>query len=202
MPQVNSYGRTAALTAKEYQREMLLQMMMTGEEAPPPPEPAQDKRKGMPGRNEGKSAAGAAPASFTADTVDRYHLCGCSPYALLMGTSSSMLPPLDRDGYRKQRSDALKEAWAALPQEEKDAYGFELELYQFLTKLVANMDQKIADKKAALADSTPTQLVDEVSGFTYNPAEVRCTVRVRVRARALARARARARVGVSSHSKG
>ena len=121
MPQVNSYGRTAALTAKEYQREMLLQMMMTGEEAPPPPEPAQDKRKGMPGRNEGKSAAGAAPASFTADTVDRYHLCGCSPYALLMGTSSAMLPPLDRDGYRKQRSDALKEAWAALPQEEKHA---------------------------------------------------------------------------------
>ena len=200
MPQVNSYGRTAALTAKEYQREMLMQMMMTGEEAPPPPEPAQDKRKGMPGRNEGKSAAGPAPASFTADTVDRYHLCGCSPYALLMGTSSAMLPPLDRDGYRKQRSDALKEAWAALPQEEKDAYGFELELYQFLTKLVANMDQKIADKKAALADSTPTQLVDEVSGFTYNPAEVRYTLRVRVRARA--RARIRARVGVSSHSKG
>ncbi len=165
MPQVNSYGRTAALTAKEYQREMLLQMMMTGEEAPPPPEPAQDKRKGMPGRSEGKSAAGPAPASFTADTVDRYHLCGCSPYALLMGTSSSMLPPLDRDGYRKQRSDALKEAWAALPQEEKDAYGFELELYQFLTKLVANMDQKIADKKAAHADSTPTQLVDEVHPY-------------------------------------
>ena len=84
MPQVNSYGRTAALTAKEYQREMLLQMMMTGEEAPPPPEPVADKRKGQAGRaSEGKSAAGAVQASFTADSVDRYHLCGCSPYALL-----------------------------------------------------------------------------------------------------------------------
>ena len=92
MPQVNSYGRTAALTAKEYQREMLMQMMMTGEEAPPPPEPAQDKRKGMPGRNEGKSAAGPAPASFTADTVDRYHLCGCSPYAL-PGSDGNRLEP-------------------------------------------------------------------------------------------------------------
>ena len=56
-------------------------------------------------------------------------------------------------------------AFFDLPQEEKDAYGFELELYQFLTKLVANMDQKIADKKAALADSTPTQLVDEVHPY-------------------------------------
>ena len=180
MPNVNSYGRPAALSAKEMQREMLMQMMMTGEEAPPPPEPVQDLRKGMGSRpGEGLSpAAGATPAAsatqarFTADSVDRYHLCGCSPYALLIGTSSAMLPPLDRDGYRKQRSDDLKKTWSALPQEEKDAYGFELELLQFLTKLVGNMDQKITDKKVAHAGSAPLQLVDEVSGFIYNPNEV------------------------------
>ena len=176
---VNSYGRPAALTAKEMQREMLLQMMMTGEEAPPPPEPVQDMRKGMGSRpGEGSSpAAGATQLRFTVDSVDRYHLCGCSPYALLIGTSSAMLPPLDRDGYRKQRSDDLKEAWSALPQEEKDAYGFELELLQFLTKLVGNMDQKITDKKAAqLLVPEWAALVDEVSGFVYKPDEVRYLV--------------------------
>ena len=185
MPNVNSYGRPAALSAKEMQREMLLQMMQTGEEAPPPPEPVQDMRKGMGSRpGEGSSpAAGATPAAsatqlrFTVDSVDRYHLCGCSPYALLIGTSSAMLPPLDRDGYRKQRSDDLKEAWSALPQEEKDAYGFELELLQFLTKLVGNMDQKITDKKAAqLLVPEWAALVDEVSGFVYKPEEVRYLV--------------------------
>ena len=188
MPNVNSYGRPAALSAKEMQREMLMQMMMSGEEAPPPPEPVQDMRAGMGGRAAGarpgagsSPAGGATQARFTAESVDRYHLCGCSPFALLIGTSSAMLPPLDRDGYRKTRSDDLKEAWSALPQEEKDAYGFELELLQFLSKLVGNMDQKVTDKKAAQAGTEPPQLVDDVSGFVYNPAEVRDRVGAGVR---------------------
>ena len=177
----NSYGRPAALSAKEMQRQMLMEMMKSGEEAPPPPEPALDMRKGMGGRGaeSAKVTVSAEQSRFTAESVDRYHLCGCSPFALLIGTSSAMLPPLDRDGYRKTRSDDLKEAWSALPQEEKDAYGFELELLQFLSKLVGNMDQKITDKKAAQAGTEPPQLVDDVSGFVYNPAEVRDRVGVR-----------------------
>ena len=146
-------GRPAALSAKDAQREMLMQMMMTGQEAPPPPEPKPDMRAGRGGRpseqraKEEQQRAKEAQDPFTADSVDRYHLCGCSPYALLAGTGSAMLPPLDREGYRRERSEELKEKWKALPQEEKDAYGFELELLQFLTKLVGNMDQKIIDKK-------------------------------------------------------
>ena len=43
------------------------------------------------------------------------------------------------------------------------------------------MDQKVTDKKAAQVGSEPPQLVDDVSGFVYNPAEVRDRVRVGVR---------------------
>ena len=56
---------------------------------------------------------------------------------------------------------ARARAW----QEDKDAYGFELELQEFLTKLVASIDAKVADKRLAHAESSPPQSVDDVSGF-------------------------------------
>ena len=43
------------------------------------------------------------------------------------------------------------------------------------------MDQKVTDKKAAQVGSEPPQLVDDVSGFVYNPAEVRDRVGAGVR---------------------
>ena len=36
---------------------------------------------------------------FEDPDVDRYFLCGCSPYELLKGTKSETIPGLDRDGF-------------------------------------------------------------------------------------------------------
>ena len=53
--------------------------------------------------------------------LDRYFLCGCSPYDLLRGTKSETMPQLDREGFLKERPEAMKIAWESLSQEEKMA---------------------------------------------------------------------------------
>jgi len=84
---------------------------------------------------------------FRSPNIDRFHLCGCSPYDLLKGTKSETLPQLERDGFLKERSEGLRMRWESLPQEEKDKYGFERELVDFLTALVEEQDRRIATAK-------------------------------------------------------
>jgi len=84
--------------------------------------------------------------AFEDPEVDRAHLCGCSPFVVLANTKSeSMLPPLDGP---LVQDDKLKARWDALPQAEKDRYGFEHETLNLLRSLVDEMDRRIAALKA------------------------------------------------------
>ena len=90
--------------------------------------------------------------------VDRFFLCGCSPYELLRGTKSETMPQLDREGFLKERPESLKIKWEGLSQQEKDEYGFERELQNFLQVLVDEMDRRVRqakDKYESLNDEVP-----------------------------------------------
>jgi len=76
-----------------------------------------------------------------------FYLCGCSPHELLKGTKSETLPQLDREGFLKERTEGLRMQWEALPQDEKDRYGFERDLMDFLVALVEEQDRRIASAK-------------------------------------------------------
>ena len=79
--------------------------------------------------------------------VDRYFLCGCSPFELLKGTKSESLPQLDRGGFLKDRPESLKIKWEGMSQQEKDEYGFERELQNFLQVLIDEMDRRVRQSK-------------------------------------------------------
>ena len=74
--------------------------------------------------------------AFSDEDIDKYYLCGCSPYELLRGTKSETMPQFERDGFLRQKSEGLRMEWEALPQEEKDRYGYERQLRDFLEVLV------------------------------------------------------------------
>ena len=62
-----------------------------------------------------------------APTCDRAFLCGCSPYMFLEDTVSMYIHPLTPEGYKLERSEQLQDQWAAMPQRDKDMFGFERE---------------------------------------------------------------------------
>ena len=105
--------------------------------------------------------------NFTAPHIDRFFLVGCSPYMFLQGTKSELLPPLNRDGYRLERDPGLKAQWDALPQAEKDAFGFERETQDFLQRCVDEMDRRIREEQETLSVAGSTDLVDKTSGFAF-----------------------------------
>jgi hypothetical protein len=80
-------------------------------------------------------------------SLDRYFLCGCSPYELLRGTKSETMPQMDREGFLKDRPEAMKIAWEALSQEERDSHGFERETQDFLQVLVDEQDRRVRASK-------------------------------------------------------
>ena len=80
-------------------------------------------------------------------SIDRYFLCGCSPYELLRGTKSETMPQMDREGFLKDRPEAMKIAWEALSQEERDSHGFERETQDFLQVLVDEQDRRVRASK-------------------------------------------------------
>ena len=108
---------------------------------------------------------------FRAPHIDQFYLCGCSPYELLKGTKSETLPQLERDGFLKERSEGLRMQWEALPQEEKDKFGFERELMDFLTALVEEQDRRVAAAKRrydAMNEAeaeVPPELKKEIDGL-------------------------------------
>ena len=81
---------------------------------------------------------------FDDPNLDRFYLCGCSPYELLKGTKSEAMPQLDREGFLLERDEATKRRWEALTQTQRDEYGFEKDLMLLLQKLVDEQDRRIA----------------------------------------------------------
>ena len=119
-----------------------------------------------------RRGGGGGSLNFTGKNVDRFFLVGCSPYTFLQGTKSELLPPLTRDGYRLERDAYLKEQWDKLPQEEKDAYGFERETQDILQACVDAQDERQRAEEAALKEAGSEEhedglLVDMTSGFTF-----------------------------------
>ena len=124
------------------------------------------------GRPGDRGSGGGGSLHFTDKNVDRFFLVGCSPYTFLQGTKSELLPPLTRDGYRLERDAQLKEEWDKLPQEEKDAYGFERETQDILQACVDAQDerQRAEEEALKLAGSDEHEdglVVDRTSGFTF-----------------------------------
>ena len=89
------------------------------------------------------SEGGSTFQDFSDPKIDKYYLCGCSPYGLLQGTKSETIPGLDRDGFLKDRSEGMRLRWEALPQDEKDKYGYERDLLDLLEKIVEQHDSRI-----------------------------------------------------------
>jgi len=106
---------------------------------------------------------------FSDPKLDTYYLCGCSPYGLLQGTKSEAMPGLEREGFLKDRSEGMRLRWEALPQEEKDKYGYERDLYELLSMLVEEQDRRIVRLKeryerenAELKVEVNTELMNEI----------------------------------------
>lgn len=96
------------------------------------------------GKNRDVAGSMDVEPDFSDPQIDRYFLCGCSPYELLRGTKSEHLPQLEREGFLKERSETVRLRWEALPQEERDGYGYERDLYDLLTNLVEEHDRRIS----------------------------------------------------------
>ena len=99
---------------------------------------------------------------FYEPDVCKYHLCGMSPYFLFNNTKSDLGPYKTADGVSDKKCyDECKVQWEALPQSEKDAYGYEYELFVLCRDLVNNLEDKIRAQKSRLADA------DRVAEQTY-----------------------------------
>lgn len=106
---------------------------------------------------------------FSRPDIDRFYLCGCSPYTTLAGTKSeAMLPVLAQP---LKQDVKLKEAWDALEQRERDKYGFEHELFVFLRDLVEENDRRIQSTKARLEaqwDPSEAEMPPETAAVLSN----------------------------------
>ena len=91
---------------------------------------------------------GHAPAHFSDDDVCKHYLCGLNPYALFRNTKS------DLGQYDKREDDAARAQWEALPQAEKDGYGYEHDLLALLERLVAQCNAKVQRNLRRVRDGT------------------------------------------------
>lgn len=98
---------------------------------------------------------------FYDDEVDKLWLAGFSPHQALENTKNDLGPPPG------QQETRWKNEWDALPQEEKDKYGFEFKLKEELEKLVEDFDRKIKRTKERIEvqnplESLPPEVAQEV----------------------------------------
>ena len=123
------------------------------------------------GKNRDSSVGdgGNSSQDFSDPSLDKYYLCGCSPYDLLKGTKSEQMPGLEREGFLKDRSEGMRLRWEALPQEEKDKYGYERDLMDLLELLVDEQDRRIARMRdrydrenAEIKTDVPVELLREI----------------------------------------
>lgn len=87
---------------------------------------------------------------FDDPSLDKYALVGCSPYVLLSETKNERMLP--SEGWGKLADTGLARDFAALPQEKKDAFGFEYDLMKLLRSLVDTLDRQIENEKTKIAN--------------------------------------------------
>ena len=87
------------------------------------------------------------PVHFSHPSIDKHLLIGCSPRELLKGTrfapaapSQPLVPP----------NETQIREWNSLSREQKNDYGYELELLQVLRRLVRDCDQRISTLQARM----------------------------------------------------
>lgn len=81
---------------------------------------------------------------FSDPEVCKYYLCGLSPHMLFKNTKSADDVYRVLGDYDKVCDDELRASWDALPQEEKNGYGYEYDLWQLLEQLVRECDKRIS----------------------------------------------------------
>ena len=92
---------------------------------------------------------------FTDDNVDKLYIAGCSPYHLFRGTPKNEGYLRDVDKYAKLVCDEkLKAQYDVLPQEEKDKYGWEYEMFNLLEELIAKCDVRIVKARERIGDNS------------------------------------------------
>ena len=103
---------------------------------------------------------------FTDDNVDKFYVAGCSPYYLFRGQPKNEGYLEEVDKYAKMLcDDVLRDQFAALPQEEKDKYGYEWDLYNLLEDLVKKCDVRIKKAQEKLGDES-TKIQDKINERT------------------------------------
>eukprot|EP00288_Rhodomonas_lens_P014131 CAMPEP_0177704812 /NCGR_PEP_ID=MMETSP0484_2-20121128/8385_1 /TAXON_ID=354590 /ORGANISM="Rhodomonas lens, Strain RHODO" /LENGTH=237 /DNA_ID=CAMNT_0019216219 /DNA_START=70 /DNA_END=779 /DNA_ORIENTATION=+ len=88
------------------------------------------------------------------EEVDKYWLCGLSPYILFRNTRS------DLGVWDKITDDDAKASWDALPQEKKDEFGYEYDLMRFLEQLVTDLDKTIKRHQDKLEVDKKTRVIN------------------------------------------
>merc|ERR1719305_995783 len=83
--------------------------------------------------------------SYDDPALDKYFLCGCSPYELLSDTKNEKMLP--SDGWGKTQDIGLQRDFLALPPDEKARYGFEYDLLKLLQGLVDQLENNIRIEK-------------------------------------------------------
>jgi len=81
---------------------------------------------------------------FSDDDICKFHLAGLCPYQLFKNTKSDLGP------YDKILDDVMKAAYEECDQLEKDKYGYERNLLDFLENLVADLDRRVQRGKARI----------------------------------------------------
>lgn len=104
---------------------------------------------------------------FYHSNVDKYFLCGCSPYELFRNTRSDI-------GENPSIADKkCKAQWEALTQSQKDEYGYEYDTYKFLqsfkSKLIKHKERnerRVKSDENSYIDETAEQIVAIESGIS------------------------------------
>lgn len=92
---------------------------------------------------------------FSDEEICKFYLCGLCPYQLFKNTKS------DLGSYDKLLDDKMKAQWEETPQEEKDKYGYERDLLDFLSDLVADLDRRVARNKARIEQEEEAELKEQ-----------------------------------------
>lgn len=82
--------------------------------------------------------------------VCKFYLAGLSPYSLFRNSKSASFLDNYGNSYTKEEDEDCKVEYDALPQDMKDKYGYDYQLFDFLTDLLRKCDQKVQKNKQRL----------------------------------------------------